>query len=386
MLEALALAAAAFWIGLAALCLARVRAVPDLPVDAAPAETPRRLTVVVAARDEQDTIADTVTRMLGQHGVETRVVAVDDRSSDATGSILDRLAAADPRLDVIHVTDLPDGWLGKNHACALGAAHAADADDPPDWLLFADADTCLQPTATARALGHATAEATDHLCLLPELLEITPLGRGLIGALFLGFCLQGAPVNRDRPRAYIGIGAFNLVRRATYEAIGGHAALRHEVLEDLCLGRSIRQAGHRSRVAFGVDAVAVRWIAGVRSFFTLCEKNYFATVDYSVPRALAFSLGAWLAWLIPLLSVLPTRPFGALGPLAALGLASLAIPGAIIAHRYRWGAHYGLLVPLCVPLAPAGLLWSMFQNLRHGIRWRGTTYRLDDTKHQGKPL
>ena len=165
-----------------------------------------RCSVIVAARDEDARLEATVRHLLAQRDVVLEVIVVDDRSTDATADIMRRLASGDTRVRATRVDHLPDGWLGKSHACHVGASVATG-----DWLLFTDADCWLKPDVIARALRVAARDAADHVTLTPGFAAETISAHAWIG-------VSGKPgeldmgVNRDRPRAYLGIGAFNLVR------------------------------------------------------------------------------------------------------------------------------------------------------------------------------
>src|SRR4029078_5639046 len=152
--------------------------------------------VIVAARDEESRIGDTVRHLLAQLDVELEVIVVDDRSTDRTGEILRELTEQDSRVRTQRVDELPDGWLGKCHACHLGAASAKG-----DWILFTDADCWLKPDVISRALQLAQRELADHVTLTPGI-AAKSLGAQAWHLAFL-IALAGwfAGVNRDRPKA-----------------------------------------------------------------------------------------------------------------------------------------------------------------------------------------
>ena len=152
------------WVGIRTdRCVDRLTAIPpDPPPGGWPA-----LTVVVPARDEARGVEASVRSLLAQDYPELRVVAVDDRSTDGTGAILDRVGSDEPRLRVVHVGELPPGWLGKNHACASGADAASDG-----WLLFTDGDVIFAPGALRRAVAYAGRHGLGHLVALPRLVAV----------------------------------------------------------------------------------------------------------------------------------------------------------------------------------------------------------------------
>src|SRR5438552_215804 len=251
---------------------------------AMPAEGRPRCSVVIAARDEETRIEQTLRHLLAQRGVEAEFIVVDDRSTDRTAEILHRLANEDARVRVKRVEVLPDGWLGKCHACHLGATAATG-----DWILFTDADCWLKPDVLARAVWLAERDGADHVTLSPGTV-VESLGARAWHLLFLTTLLNWfSGVNRDRPKSYLGLGAFNLVRAAAYRQSGGYQALRLTVVDDVKLGLLLRRAGKRTRGFLGVDDVVCHWGKTVGSMVKIMEKNYFAVTDFRVGLVLAGS-------------------------------------------------------------------------------------------------
>ncbi|MCC6783763.1 MAG: glycosyltransferase [Planctomycetes bacterium] len=330
-----------------------------------------RVTAIVAVRDGQDELGATLDGLLAQQHVSLQVIAVDDRSSDGTPALLATRARAEPRLAVVRVDVLEDGWLGKPHACALGARAASDAD----WLLFVDADTRLAPDALARALRAAESDGVPHLCLVPRLDGQTAPGRA-VGIVFcLGLFERALDVARGSRRRTMGVGAFTLIRREVYEAIGGHSALRMHVVEDMALAQRVRAAGHRSGLRLAIDAFGVHWVTDLASAFGVLRKNYFALFRYRVDFVLLASAAFLALWVAGVLGV---AHGGWSGYLASSGLASLVIAAAAIAGRYRLPRPLALLTPLLLPIVPLSLLHSTFVTLRDGgVRWRDTFYPLE---------
>ena len=212
------------------------------------------------ARNEAAKIAATLRSLLDSSGVDLEILAVDDRSSDETGAIMDRMAADHAALRVLHVAELPAGWLGKTHAMSVAAREATG-----EWLLFTDGDVVFAPEALSRALGFAVASAADHFVLLPTVVLGSFGERVMISFMQVVAIWGPRPWRVPNPRARrdaIGVGAFNMLRREAYEAIGGWEALRMEVVEDLALGYLIKKKGLRQRVALGRGLVRVRWVEG----------------------------------------------------------------------------------------------------------------------------
>ncbi len=340
---------------------------------AAPADPAPRLSIVVPARDEERHIEQAMRSVLALELPALEVIAVDDRSSDRTGAILDALAAADPRLRVVHVSALPPGWLGKNHALHL-AGQAATGD----WVLFTDADVFFAPDALRRALAHAERAGLDHLVVGPRLVGGTPLLKVMLACFALSFALSLRPWRAADPaRAeHIGIGAFNLVRRRTLAAIGFHARLPLRPDDDLKLGKLIKQSGGRQRFVAGGDLVQVEWYRTAAEMVRGLEKNAFPFLDYSVPRTLAAVAFLLLTVLGPLFGLLTTTglAFASHAASVALTLALTAAAGRRSAGLSPWA---GFGYPLGALLMAVTVLNSMGRTLRRGgVVWRGTLYPL----------
>ena len=331
------------------------------------------VTVVVAARDEAARIEQKVLRLLAQRGVSLRLVVVDDRSTDGTGEILRKLSADDARLDVVRVDELPAGWLGKCHALQVGVARATG-----DWLLFTDGDIWLGPDVIARAVRRAEADGAAHLALMPGVRGANFAGAACQLLFALGIATRAGLVNRDRPGAYLGIGAFNLVRAEVYRAWGGHEPLRLEVVDDIKLGLLVRRAGGRSRVYFAPRDADADWCPGPRAMVKGLEKNLFANTGFSLPRVAA---GAGVVSAFWLLGMAGPRVGTPAGIAAGQGLAALAVPGVAAAVRLRMSPLAGLLVPLAVPVMVVALVNSAWVTLRRGgVRWRDTFYPLAELR------
>ena len=332
-----------------------------------------RCSVVLAARDEEVRIENTVRRLLAQTGVQLEIIVVDDRSADRTGERLQHLSLQDARVRVKRIQALPEGWLGKCHACHVGAGAATG-----DWILFTDADCWLKPDAIARALSVAQSEEVDHITLTPGVLPETLGARAWHLAFLMSLADWIYRVNRDVPGKYLGMGAFNLMRMAAYRDCGGYEALRLTVLDDVKLGLLLRRAGKRTRAFIGGDDVECHWGATVGAMIKIMEKNYFAAMEYRLAAALGLGIGGPLLWGIAIVG-----PFTgtAAGIAAGLALLSLIWPAGIVARRLGWSFSGAVLTPFIYPALFYSVLNSALVTLRQGgIRWRGTFYPLDSLR------
>ena len=346
---------------------------PDVAADPPPGGWPR-LSVVVPCRDEAPHVAAAVRSLLAQDYPELEVVAVDDRSADGTGEILDRLAREGPRLAVVHLAALPEGWLGKNHACHAGAARSGGR-----WILFTDGDVVYAPGALRRAVAYAERHRLGHLVALPRLLAHGLWERGFVAAFATVAFAVFRPWELRRPgtAAFIGVGAFNLVQRQAWLAAGGHQRLRLEVVDDVKLGVLLRRSGVPQGAVDSAGLVSVRWQAGFLLSVLGLVKNAFASMEYRWGLALRLSAAVAFLSAAPLLAVL-LAPAPAARALGLFALAASAAVHGTVARRFGGGTGLeGLLLPACgLALAAVFPLSAAATTLRGGVRWRGTFYPL----------
>jgi len=348
--------------------------------DSMPHPAPR-IAVIVPARNEAANIRSCVESLLRQDYAHLSVLAVNDRSTDATGALLDELAAANAggRLTVLHVVELPAGWLGKTHAMAMAARRAVESYDP-DYLLFTDADIDFAPDAIRRSLVAAVRSRADHFVTLP-----TTVAKSAGEAVVLSFLqLIGMWAVRtwrvSDPKARrdaIGVGAFNMIRAEVYQKIGGFEALRMEVLEDLTLGRMVKSAGFRQQVGVAPRMVSVHWAAGGRGILRGMTKNFFAVFQYRIALLLFASLGIALLCIGPavLLTIPGARVPGLLAWAAAAGLY------AISSRVSRLPLWCSIFLPVAAVLVVYAMVRSAIVTLgRGGVTWRGTFYPLDELR------
>lgn len=340
------------------------------------------ITVIVPARNEAADIAATIHSLLAQDYPNLQIIAIDDRSTDETGEILSSLTQQYPdKLRVLHITELPAGWLGKTHAMALAARQASN-----DFLLFTDGDVLFRSDAIRRALASAVATHADHLVLVPTTI-IKRWDEAAILGFFQLFSLWGArPWRIADPRAMresLGIGAFNLIRRDAYLHIGGFEALRMDVVEDLALGRRVKRLGLSQRIVFGRGLVSVHWASGASGLVNVMTKNLFS----------AFRFYVWLALLACLwLLIFCVAPAAGLwwGPTRAPAVITLVA----VAWAYRLMSRPSGLSPwnaLAFPFSALILVFTLLRSMlttlgQGGVIWRGTFYPLAELRKNAGPI
>jgi glycosyltransferase involved in cell wall biosynthesis len=244
-----------------------------------------RITIVVPAKDEAESIEQCLSSLLALEYDKYEIVAIDDRSGDRTGEIMDRLAVQYPdRLKVIHVKEIPSQWLGKTHAMWKGAKAASG-----DWILFTDGDVLFHPDSLRRAVGYAEETGADHLVLFPTLIMNGPGERMMLSSFQAMFTLWQRPwkVPDPKSRDYVGAGAFSLIRRGAYQQIGTYQSLRLEVLDDMMLGKAVKDCGLTQHCVFGRDLIRLRWAKGAFGIVNNLTKNLFSLLQFNWLRALA---------------------------------------------------------------------------------------------------
>lgn len=332
------------------------------------------ISVIVPARDEEATLLPALQSLLGLDYPQLEIILVNDRSRDSTGDLMESMAAQDGRIRVLHVEQLPEGWLGKNHA-----VHQASKLAQGQWLLFTDADVHFQPDTLKRAMSLVLERKLDHLVLGPKIQCLTFWEKVFVAFFTTAFCYRYRPDLAAKPGPYyVGIGAFNLVRTAAYRQQGGHTGLAQEVLDDMELGRLMKQRGYRQAFVASGDAVQVRWAFGLSGIIQGLEKNAFAGLGYSLPFALSSCLCVLWGCLAPIWLLTQAHHGPGWG---LLGLASMALCGAVHSVALGFPIWAGLTFPLAGLVFCFVILRSAFLcSWRGGIYWRGTFYPIKELR------
>jgi len=363
------------WIAAFFRTILNLLAVKRLPADA-PDDGPR-VSVIIPARNEEQSIERTVRAFLAQSYRHLELIVVDDRSSDATGSILDRLAAADKRLRVIHGEEPPGGWLGKPWALHQGSRRATG-----EVLLFVDADIVYEPDAVRRAVAAFRAAGVPMIGLLPHF-EMKGFWENVLIpqlAVFFFTVIPAWLANRTRT-VWLGVGGGtgNMIDRAFYESIGGHEALRDAVVDDVALARLVRRNGRGTIVFRADDCVSVRIYRGFRETVNGFTKNAFAVAERSFLLATAFVSGVIVVHVLPYAVAVTGEPIS-LATVAIITLARL-----LLFRSLRYPLLYALFAhPLMVSVWAYIVLRSMwFTGVRGELRWRGRSYDAAQTHFGG---
>jgi glycosyltransferase involved in cell wall biosynthesis len=360
--------------GLLVLGRLRVRRLIDVPNDELPSWP--RISLIAPARNEERHIEAAVRSLARLDYPHLEITIINDRSTDRTGQILDALAAEFPQLRVVHITELPAGWLGKNYAMHLGAQASTE-----DWLLFTDADIVYEPTTLRRAMLYCQAHKIDHLAGWPDIYAPSWLLSAFMTtfAIYLFLFVRVWWIRNLKNSAHIGVGAFNLVKTSVYRAVGGHERIRMRPDDDLKLGKIIKSAGYQPDFVDARGLLSMETYRTVNELICALEKNAFSGTDYSVPLTVFSSFLSLLFLVWPFVAV-----FTLAGPARWIYLAvclSLWAMACGMARTLKAPLSCALIYPLAVLLFVYIQWRTMLLNYYHqGIRWRDTHYPLAELR------
>ncbi|MFZ4859581.1 MAG: glycosyltransferase [Desulfuromonadaceae bacterium] len=351
-----------------------VEALRDMP--SVPGTSPQKVSIIVAARNEQRNIRSALQSLLDLEYPNYELIVVDDRSEDATGEILDAIAVSTPRLSVIHIDTLPDGWLGKNHALWVGSRQAAG-----NYLLFTDADIIMESTVLTRAVAYFERNHLDHLAVTPSM-QMPTTFLGMFGVSFMViFALFSRPWKAKDPKSrfHIGIGAFNMVRAEAYRHVGGHETIRLRPDDDIKLGKIIKQSGFRQSVAYAPEYLAVEWYSSISEAIRGLEKNTFSGADYNILMVMSGAASQILFSIWPFAALFLTGGVTWYMNLAVILLSLILYADCARFHHSR--VWYAIGYPVATTLFAVIMIRTMILNLvQGGIYWRGTFYALKELK------
>jgi glycosyltransferase involved in cell wall biosynthesis len=251
-----------------------------------------------------------------------------------------------------------------------------------DWLLFTDADVLFKPDSLRRAVAYAETEKADHVVLFPRMIMKRPGERMMIAFFQALFVFGHRPWKVADPdtRDHMGVGAFNMVRRPVYDAVGTYRALRMEVLDDMKLGKVVKNAGFAQRNVFGEDLISIYWAKGAFGVVNNLTKNFFAVLSFQWWRTLASIVGLAFLNLGPFLGIWLAH--GWLRAPYGVALGSIFVIYCGMSARSPVPPYYFFLHPVSTSLFMYTLLRSMFVTIRDdGIVWRGTKYALEELRN-----
>jgi glycosyltransferase involved in cell wall biosynthesis len=334
------------------------------------------VSIIVPSRNEEHTITPALESLLQQQYPNYEVIAINDRSTDRTGEILDEFAERYSHLRVIHVNEIPTDWLGKNHALYLGSTHAKG-----NYLLYTDADVEMAPQTIHKTIQFMLDHKLDHVAVAPEIQARRWSINMMIGTFIYHFGLSTKPWRAQNPKSryFVGIGAFNLVKTETYRAIGTHQAIALRPDDDIMLGKLVKTNGYRQQILFGKGMVRLVWYETVREMIAGLMKNTAAAFHYNWILTLLACLMLVLVFVFPFAAVFFTP-----SPTRWIYLATSVVIMATYFYgsgEYRLCRWYAFMIPFTTLLFIYILLKSTFMVYKNrGIFWRDTYYPLEKLK------
>lgn len=335
-----------------------------------------KVSVIIPACNEAATIEPALKSILAMDYADLEVIVVNDRSVDRTGAILEQIQKQYPGLQIYDISELPEGWLGKNHALQYGAERARG-----EYLLFTDADIIMEKSSLARAMHHMLENKLDHMSMFFK--NIAP--GGLLNALILDtggqlmLLLKPWKAKDPKSKRYMGVGAFNLLKSDVYKAIAGHKTIAMHPIDDVMLGKVIKHSGFLQDCLLGHNFIQAEWYVTVREFINGLMKNTFAFYNYKMANVLFGVLVVVIINILPLLAFFFTSGitrclFGAAVMVRILSFAS-GFSNTGINPWYSVWALVTSYIYIYIALKAA-----ITTTINRGIVWRGTFYSLDELK------
>ncbi len=336
-----------------------------------------RLSMLIAAKDEEANLPRCLETLSAQDYPDLEIIVINDRSADGTPRILDEAAARDPRMRAVHIRELPAGWFGKNNAMREGLTHARG-----EWLCFSDADCAYESPALLRAAVRlAQRENIEFLSVLPRL-EVNTIWEQIVqpaaGAVMV-FWFPPKLVNSPTSRRAYANGAFMLMTREAYARLGGHESFKATLNEDMHMARQAKKIGLRLRVIRGQTMFRVRMYSGLRQIWRGWSRIFYGCFG-TFPRLLA-TMGFLLVFsLSPYISLLAAALAGGeavryIPPAAGAAiLAQLSVMWRFYQISYSppaWAVTYPLGAAICCGMA----VNAMTRLFGLTTTWRGTAYR-----------
>ncbi len=335
-----------------------------------------KVSVIIAARNEEKDLEQALQSVLALDYPALEIVAVNDRSTDSTGGILEVIAKGNERVKVIHITEVPSGWLGKNNAMHTAAMGASG-----EILLFTDADVIFHPATLRVAVAHMINGGIDHVAATPRI----PARSVVLAMFFTAFSFffslysRGWRARDPKRKEHVGIGAFNMVRAETYRSVGGHEPIRMRPDDDMMLGKILKRQGARQELVAAQRLIEVEWYSSVSALVDGLMKNSFSGLNYRMSLVVGATLVQFLLSVWPFLAIGLTS-----GAVRLLNLATvillLSMVG-VLAHHAGFSFWHALGYPIAT-IFFFYIIWkASLRTIRDGgIRWRGTFYSLEELR------
>lgn len=330
------------------------------------------ISIVLSALNEENNIEGVVNSLVNLDYPNLEIILINDRSTDKTGDILERLKSNHSKINVFHIKELPEGWFGKNHALDFGSKKALG-----EWILFTDADVKMKPDTLLKAMSYALEHNLDHLTIHENHYRESFWLKVLLLGYNFTYCLRVKPwrIRYSWSKRNLGRGAFNLIRKDSYQKTGGHRAIALECLDDLKIGELIKTKGFRQDVVNAQDHVDFKWYGTLRDMIAGLEKNGFAFFNYRILPTIHAIFFAFLFFVWPCFAIFIYT--GWVQWINILNVCLCFYFSLLVAREFRLPITCSFFYPIAVLL----LLYSVFNSMisiyrNQGVVWRGTHYSL----------
>lgn len=348
--------------------------IPDLDINEA-MDFPK-VSILVPIHNEARYLKEAMTRLLGLDYPNYEIIAINDRSTDGCGEILKNCQEDTPRLNVIDVDALPEGWLGKTHALQKGLERASG-----EYILLTDADVLFHKRLLKHALYYTVTNKLDHLTLGPFCITQSFAVRAVILFQILGlyFLFKPWTIKNNNSKNAIGIGAFNLFKKSSLDKIGGLNNVAMNPIDDIGLGRLLKAGGFKQDFILALDWLKVEWYDAVKSLFFGLEKNSFAAFEYQILPVVLSQCFSLLATFFPLYMAFLFK--GVLSVLALLDISLVLVMLGILAYYMPINIFYALTYPVTSVISMMICVGNVGKTLfRGGINWGGQFFSLKALK------
>ncbi|MHB1948385.1 MAG: glycosyltransferase family 2 protein [Gammaproteobacteria bacterium] len=332
-----------------------------------------QVSILLSVLNEEKSIETVINSLLNLDYPNLEIIAINDRSTDNTGAILERLQKKHSRLRVYHIDQLPNGWFGKNHALDFASQHAHGK-----WLLFTDADVTMKSDTLLKAMSYAMQNKLHHLTIHEDHFRKQFWLKVLLLGKYVSYSMVIKPwlIRDPKSKKSLGRGAFNLIEKDAYLKCGAHRAIALECLDDLKLGQLLKKNGYRQDVVDGQDYVEFKWYGSLQEMIVGLEKNSFSFFNYHYVLTFFTIAVALLVWIWPLIAVFVCS--GMLFWLNAVNVGLSVAINAFVAKQFRLKKIYALFYPFAMCILLYTVLNSALRTYKNkGVIWRGTHYPLD---------
>lgn len=329
-----------------------------------------KVSIIITAKDEESTIARSLRTLRGLDYPDYEVIVINDRSTDRTLEEILSVRREGMELKVITIDELPEGWMGKNHACYRGYRESSG-----EILLFTDADVEYHPVSLRTAIHYFQDQKAEHLAVSPVI-----YGESFLLRLFVQYFLYSFLIYFRPWAGGMGVGAFNMFRRHAYESIGTHKKISLRPDEDLQLGRLVKRSGLNQKFASGKKLMSVQWYTSLRQAMQGIEKNAFAGLQYNLMIAAGAISGQLLFFVFPFIAVIILQGWMQM----SYSIVLILMVSVYISHIsvFSNSKKYDVLfLPLSAVLFIFVVCRALVKTMFHrGIYWRGTFYSLRELR------